>query len=163
MTFTKQDPRDEPSEVPDLARALADSFRRTRIDASHKPHKTQARAGSAENEGRRMTEEHPHAFSLGDKVLVTGGINRETVDRLYRSDICRAWVPYERPEIEAVVVGKRTLSNGHIEVHTEDVGLWGSAKISTWIPEDHFTAYLVVTDIRTKPIYVLPEQIRSAS
>lgn len=53
---------------------------------------------------------------------------------------------------EGIIVGKRTLANG-----TVDYGGWDEG--TQFIPTEHFEAYQVVTNIRNKPVYVLPEDL----
>lgn len=99
--------------------------------------------------------------SLGDWVTVTGQIMRKGDS----GNVRRFWQRYEfgGPDNvghRALIVGRRTLANGRVDRYMEGDGGWTSYRVTTWIPDEHFTAYLVVTDIRTKPFFVLPEQIK---
>ena len=52
---------------------------------------------------------------------------------------------------EGIIIGKRTLSNG--DTH------YGYDGDTTYTPKEHFTAYLIVTSLRSAPVHVLPEHI----
>ena len=98
--------------------------------------------------------------NLGDSVTITGRIIREGD----ASNVKRFWQRYDLagPDAfgyRALIVGVRTLANGYVDRYQETDG-WASYTVKTWIAEEHFTAYLVVTDIRTKPFFVLPDQIK---
>jgi hypothetical protein len=54
------------------------------------------------------------------------------------------------PATEGIIIGKRTLSNGYCQ--WEEYG-------TEYTKAEHFTAYMVVTDLRSKPVHVLPEHI----
>lgn len=92
-------------------------------------------------------------YNLGDWVTVTGSIFRDGwPHRAWRrTEPCK---PYR-----VMVVGKRTLANGYVDVIKEGDGWGPPVVIHQWIPEAHFTAYLVVADIYTRPFYVRPEQV----
>lgn len=98
------------------------------------------------------------SHNLGDWVWITGQIERDGWPH-------RAWHTTDLGDggvTQAMVVGKRTLANGYVDVIKEDGDGWGPVvTIHQWIPEDHFPAYLVVTDLRTKPFYVRADQIVS--
>lgn len=56
------------------------------------------------------------------------------------------------PPREGIIIGKRTLSNGHWTYGGyEDPGYYTA--------KEHFTAYMVVTDLRSAPVHVLPHHI----
>lgn len=93
--------------------------------------------------------------NLGDWITVTGSIVREGDESNFR----RFWQRYDHGgPCRAMVVGKRTLANGYVERYQETDG-WSSYTVKTWIPEEHFPAYLVVTNLHNKPFYVHPDQI----
>jgi hypothetical protein len=94
-------------------------------------------------------------YALGDWITVVGGITRVGDETNFK----RWWEPYTFGPSKALVVGRRTLADGYVDRSTESDG-WTSYTVKTWIPELHFTAYLVVTDLRCKPFYVLPGQIK---
>jgi hypothetical protein len=53
---------------------------------------------------------------------------------------------------EGIIVGKRTLSNGH----TQWMGEYGGTVYSV---AESFTAYVIAFDLRRKPVFVLPQHI----
>lgn len=100
-------------------------------------------------------------FQLGQRVRYTEHIQRKYIAEHDRVDVLRGpnkqWTsqayPGKRLEGgEGVIVGKRTLSDGHY-----DYG-WGEEP-GVYSPTRHFTAYLIAFDLRRKPVYVLPEHI----
>jgi hypothetical protein len=65
--------------------------------------------------------------------------------------INKEWTPNDFiPPTEGIIVGKRTLSNGYSQ--WEEYGY-------EYSPATHFTAWMVVTDLRSAPVHVLPEHI----
>jgi hypothetical protein len=109
-------------------------------------------------------------FELGQRVRFTHPITRRSVpirtitvtERLgdmtweRERSINRAWEPNPfAPEREGLIIGKRTLSNGHHAWESEGYGE------GFWLnePAEHFTAYLIAFDLRRKPVHVLPEHI----
>jgi hypothetical protein len=96
-------------------------------------------------------------YALGQPVLVTGLISREGDE----DNVRRWWQPYTNPgaPVRAVVVGKRTLSNGTVHRWTESDGWGPKVVIREWHPTEHFPAYLVAVDLWLKPFFVLPDQI----
>lgn len=112
-----------------------------------------------------MLSEPDTDFELGDRVLFEGFLQRENQhahDGPYAVVTGRYWEAIVKPggPQEGVVVGKRTLSDGKLEkVYEDDV--WGTSSTTEYRPTKHFTAYLVATNIRHKPVFVLPEHMRS--
>jgi hypothetical protein len=80
-------------------------------------------------------------FKLGDKVRFT----RHLV-RTFGKDHARGYTSYTR-EGEGVVVGTRTLYNGHAV-------LGGWEEPTVFVPEESFQAVLVAFHLRKAPIYV---------
>lgn len=106
-------------------------------------------------------------FSLGQRVRFTRPMKRRTVPvRAIEADpatttggtqylgkrrINKEWQANAfAPEREGIIIGKRTLSNGY--TRWEDYG-------TEYAPAEHFTAYLIVTDLHSKPVHVLSEHI----
>jgi monoamine oxidase len=92
----------------------------------------------------------------GRNITVTEGLGDRTWER--ERFINRAWEPDPyAPEREGIIIGKRTLSNGHHYWESEGYGE------GYWInePAEHFTAYLIAFDLHRKPVHVLPEHITS--
>jgi hypothetical protein len=77
--------------------------------------------------------------------------------------INKEWLPVPSEETEGTIVGKRTLANGHGGTEA-DYSEWSgsTAYIPFWEVAETFTAWLVVKDLRSKPVLVRPEDIRRA-
>lgn len=92
---------------------------------------------------------------LGQKVRWRGALYRATVERSLadlRTPIRREWRWHPGGEWrEGYVVGWRTLYDGKVVHHYEEP--------TEFLPERHFTAYLIAFDPRTNPVYVLPENV----
>ncbi|MGY2747249.1 hypothetical protein [Arthrobacter sp. UYCu723] len=72
----------------------------------------------------------------------------------YTKMINREWQGNEHAaEAEGIIIGQRTLSNGYAQ-WDEDGSQYSMA--------EHFTAYLIVTGLRSAPVHVLPEHIEPA-
>lgn len=109
-------------------------------------------------------------FKLGQRVRFTHPMKRRTVPvRAIEADpattttttggtqylgkrrINKEWQANAfAPEREGIIIGKRTLSNGY--TRWEEYG-------TEYAPAEHFTAYLIVTDLHSKPVHVLSEHI----
>lgn len=64
-----------------------------------------------------------------------------------------SWLIRQAENLHGIVVGIRTLSNGHVTY-----GDWEDGGHVYHADKDgSFTAYLVAYDVRRKPVYVLPE------
>jgi hypothetical protein len=104
-------------------------------------------------------------FTLGQRVRFTNPMKRRSIHTRtigVDSTICGA--PYRHhqsinkewygnqfaPEAEGIIVGKRTLSNGYAQ--WEEYG-------TEYTPAEHFTAWMVVTNLHSAPVHVLPEHI----
>lgn len=89
-----------------------------------------------------MTEEP----MFGEAVRVKGRLSRG-----YREGR-KEWVdlPGLSPRV-ALVIGVRTLSNGTVHYWSDDG--------TEYRPDKHFKAFLVVEDLKSKPYYVLPENV----
>ena len=107
-----------------------------------------------------------HAF--GDRVSVThrlvrrteypgGGARKkfwEPVEIVKREFVGRYLKQKVTPDpAEAIVIGIRTLANGETE--------WLGEGGLLFVASDRFEAYLVATDLRSAPFYVLAEHITS--
>jgi hypothetical protein len=96
-------------------------------------------------------------YTLGQPVTFT-----QTLSRVWAtvapSDFTgphpKKWVPIPNPGA-GIIIGRRTLSNG---VNT---GLYSDDGIS-YKATEHFTAYLVVETLNSKPVHVLPEHLAPA-
>lgn len=76
--------------------------------------------------------------------------------------INKEWLPTPSPGYEGIVVGKRTLANGYGGTETDYSEWSGSTSyIPVWEIAESFTAWLVVQDLRSKPVFVLPEHIEA--
>lgn len=115
-------------------------------------------------------------FNLGQRVRYTHELHRARVqlreiavtekygDREveHQRPINKEWLPLARLQpIEGIVVGKRTLSNGHSYFESGYDTYFGAEQGGNWIwePAESFTAWLVVKDLHSKPVHVLPEHI----
>jgi hypothetical protein len=75
---------------------------------------------------------------LGQEITITHHLVRK------RTGHKREWVSQQlKYPMQGNIMGKRTISNGHTE-YVED-------GIRAYIPEEYFDAYLVSTDLKTKP------------
>ena len=95
-------------------------------------------------------------FTLGQRVRYTEHIKRTSRRWEDKTKPDRYWTgeyyPGARyPGGEGIIVGKRTLTDGDVI----NMGEGGSS----YQKFRHFTAYLVVSDLRRKPVHVLPEHI----
>lgn len=101
-------------------------------------------------------------FELGERVTFTHVILRDKEWVKQKGTVC-TWVPYEAPG-EGFIVGWRTLSNGTIEEYREGDGYFGTVHVENrWYGSDYFRAYIVTTDLRRNPVWVLPEHLARAS
>ena len=79
------------------------------------------------------------------KVKCTGKLVRHERRDIENHHYIKEWKK-QAVEFEGVIIGKRTLSNGITDS-------------SVYIPNEHFTAYLVSIDMNKKPVLVLPRDI----
>ena len=99
----------------------------------------------------------PEPLPLGTRVIFSHQLYRHTYAGNY--EVRKEWEPhpYYADAAKArggIVVGKRTLSNGcRVWQGDEDGGMY------EFIPDEHFTAYLVAFDLHRKPVHVRPEHI----
>lgn len=104
-------------------------------------------------------------FELGQRVRFTNPMVRRSIPaREVKLQETISGAPYTRTvkinkewqgnqfaqPAEGIIIGKRTLSNGYAQWEE-----WGM----DYGPAEHFTAWLVVTGLRSKPVHVLPEHI----
>lgn len=86
-------------------------------------------------------------FELGDRVIVTGQIVKT------RADWYTRWLPFRHPIEAGVIVGARTLRNGHTEVIDE----YGA---TCFHPEgDPIRAWQVATSLHRNPVHCLDHQV----
>jgi hypothetical protein len=84
---------------------------------------------------------------FGEPVCILAKLVREVGDGHRKT-----WNRYRLPEtLNGMIIGERTLSNGYRSYEE-----WGVQ----YDPAEYFKAYLVVTDMRSKPFYVRPEDVR---
>lgn len=75
---------------------------------------------------------------LGQEITITHHLARR------RHWHKRDWISQKlRHPVQGIIIGKRTISNGRTE-YVED-------GIRAYIPEEYFDAYLVSTDLKSKP------------
>lgn len=92
-------------------------------------------------------------FVFGQQVV----FSRPLVRRAHRKQQgrpARTWVPnmYDDTRRTGIVVGIRTLADGEVEYNYDEP--------TVFYPTRHFRAYLIATDLRRKPVLVLPEDMR---
>lgn len=96
-------------------------------------------------------------FQLGDRVLYTHVLGRS------KSGSARVWNAHKCRATVGIVCGKRTLSNGTVEAYREFDG-YGSFTVShEYCPSEHFQAYLIAYDLRSKPVLVHADHVTSVS
>lgn len=98
-------------------------------------------------------------YQLGQRVKFSEHIQRKYMSESERGHNApnKQWTGQAYPGKrfdggEGVIVGKRTLSDGHYDYGYSD-------EPGTYSPTRHFTAYLIAFDLRRKPVHVLPEHI----
>lgn len=101
----------------------------------------------------------PQPYELGEKVEFSNSLYR-TKDWIQGVGTRREWVPSSFSGV-GVVVGWRTLSDGHIEEVREYDGYFGSTAVDrTWHASRYFRAYVIAFDLRYDTIFVLPEHLK---
>ena len=95
-------------------------------------------------------------FTLGQRVRFAEHIKRGGPRYWEPEEPHRRWTGEAYPGAryaggEGIIIGKRTLSNGNVD-YIPDVG-------TIYFQQESFTAYLVVTSLRSAPVHVLPEHI----
>lgn len=114
------------------------------------------------------------SFELGQRVRFRNPLERARVELRHvtvtekygdreveqKRPINKEWLPTPSREFEGIVVGRRTLANGYGGTEA-DYSEWSgsTAYIPVWEIAESFTAWLVVKDLRSKPVLVLPEHI----
>lgn len=99
-------------------------------------------------------------YTLGQPVTFTTHLVRGWGTESDNRGGTKEWRPQPilgklTPPRAGIVIGKRTLANGRYDYGSyEDPGVF--------TPKEYLTAYLVVTDMRSKPLYVLPEHLAPA-
>lgn len=102
-------------------------------------------------------------FALGQRVRFTESIKRTSRQEWEKDKPDRYWSGElypgkRRPGGEGIIVGQRTLTDGNVVSTVEEEG-WGPFTVTEYEKVRHFTAYMVVTGLRSKPVHVLPEHI----
>lgn len=98
-------------------------------------------------------------LTLGAAVEFSHVISREVgwIDGKGKTKI---WREFAAPGT-GFVVGWRTLSNGHVEKIIESDGYYGGVHVDNqWIASEYFKAYIITTDLRMTPSWVLPDKLR---
>jgi hypothetical protein len=96
-------------------------------------------------------------YELGQRVRFTTHLVRGWGGEATQHGSNKVWAPQPivgsaTPPREGIIVGKRTLSNGWFAYGGyEDPGIYTA--------KEHFQAWMVVTDLRSAPVHVLPEHI----
>jgi len=84
-------------------------------------------------------------MKFGDKIIVNHRLRRKSSYGMTR-ETSKYWEEEKLTPIEAIVIGRRTLSNGISEWNGE-IGI-------IYFPSKYFKAILVVTDMKNNPFYV---------
>ena len=105
-------------------------------------------------------------YQLGQRVRFSEHIKRTSKQEWEKDKPDRFWTGEDYPGKrlaggEGIIIGKRTLTEGNVINDSYDDG-WGSVYITTYAKTRHFTAWLVVKDLRSKPVHVLPEHLEPA-
>jgi hypothetical protein len=100
---------------------------------------------------------------LGDWVTFTLPLFRNSRWDAEQRVTVRRWetlsAGFAEPRV-GVIVGVRTLSNGHVEDMKESNGYGGWVSVGTqYVGVHYFTAYLVAFELRQKPVLCLPEHV----
>lgn len=99
-------------------------------------------------------------YQLGQRVRFSTHLRRGWGGEATGRGSNKVWEPVPTlgkltPPREGIIVGKRTLSNGWYAYGSyEDPGIYTA--------KEHFTAWMIVTDLRSAPVHVLPEHITVA-
>ena len=84
---------------------------------------------------------------FGEGIVVLGRLRR-----IWREPDLKVWATERFPEpLNGLIIGERTLSDGTCYYGFEE---------TQYRPTQHFRAFLVVTDMRSKPFYALSKQVR---
>lgn len=100
------------------------------------------------------------AYALGDRVTMTGTVVKTHIyeDSSVLTKYPEVPLPRDRvvPVTEGIIVGKRSLINGH--------STRSPMYDFRWLPDPtSFTVYLVVYSIMRKPVMCLPNQLTPIS
>lgn len=90
-------------------------------------------------------------LELGQRVTFKATLTRTSLARELAGPWRKAWRRHGRLAMAGIIVGRRTLSDGVLEL--------GYDEPTVYHPERHFTAYLVAYDLNRKPVHVLPEDL----
>lgn len=96
-------------------------------------------------------------YQLGQRVRFTTHLYRGWGNEFDNRGGIKEWKPQPilgklTPPREGIIVGKRTLSNGRFDYGSyEDPGVYRA--------KEYFTAWMIVADLRSAPVHVLPEHI----
>ncbi len=97
-------------------------------------------------------------MELGQKVTFTRTLNRRSRYDWNAHQTVKRWETFayegepEPEPREGILIGVRTLSNGHVIYHGFEDG-------SEYVGVHFFKAYLIAFDLRRAPVFALPEHI----
>lgn len=84
-------------------------------------------------------------IKFGEKIKINHKLRRKEEYESYGKNT-KTWKETPMDEIEVMVIGRRTLSNGFSELLGDD-GIF-------YTPKEYFKALLVVKDMNTNPFYI---------
>ena len=95
-------------------------------------------------------------YALGDRVAMTGTVVKTHVyeDNSVLTKYTEVPLPRDRgvPVTDGIIVGKRSLRNGHL--------IWNPMYDTRWLPDSaSFTVYLVAYSLTRKTVMCLPNQL----
>lgn len=89
---------------------------------------------------------------LGQKIKATGRLVRWERWNPAGGTTKKYWAPDDSGPVEGIFIGYRTLSNGHRQLLNSDEGY-------AYTPTEYIDAWLIVTDPRHRPVFVLPSEV----
>jgi len=95
---------------------------------------------------------------FGARVVFDHYLVRQSNGGNFR-EIPREWAAAPIDPTEGIIIGTRTLTNGAIENLPTRSG-YDIDVVPTYVPREHFRAYVVAFDMHRKPFYVLPEHTK---
>ena len=104
-------------------------------------------------------------YALGDRVAMTGTVVKTHVyeDNSVLTKYTEVPLPRDRgvPVTEGIIVGKRSLRNGHLIWNPL---IWNPMYDASWLPDPtSFTVYLVAYSLMRKTVMCLPNQLTPIS